>query len=118
MPRRKIREYQAKRLFSEHFSRLSNGVHLGLQCAQITPGTNFDRLAVDNPWLSSTKLVVKPDMLFGKAFAIPIRAKAVNDGGPTFINNAVLCSRFGRPDCISRPIMCAYIIIDTQNPKP
>ncbi|MCO5608175.1 hypothetical protein L7F22_062381 [Adiantum nelumboides] len=33
---------------------------------EITQSTNFDELLEREPWLSTTKLVVKPDMLFGK----------------------------------------------------
>ena len=33
---------------------------------QVTESTDFNELAQNEPWLSSTKLVVKPDMLFGK----------------------------------------------------
>lgn len=33
---------------------------------QVTESTNFDELAQKEPWLTSCKLVVKPDMLFGK----------------------------------------------------
>ena len=32
----------------------------------MTEGTDFTDLTNKEPWLSSTKLVVKPDMLFGK----------------------------------------------------
>lgn len=65
MPRRKIREYQAKRLFSEHFKRIS-GVPLSLPCVQVTPAVGLDQHAKSHPWLLTEKLVVKPDMLFGK----------------------------------------------------
>ncbi|KAI5679221.1 hypothetical protein M9H77_10171 [Catharanthus roseus] len=65
MARKKIREYDSKRLLKEHFKRLS-GYELGIKSAQITEGTDFNELAEKEPWLSSTKLVVKPDMLFGK----------------------------------------------------
>jgi hypothetical protein len=34
--------------------------------AQVKADTDWVQLLQDNPWLSSTKLVVKPDMLFGK----------------------------------------------------
>ncbi len=34
--------------------------------AQVRADTNFVELLDANPWLKSTKLVVKPDMLFGK----------------------------------------------------
>lgn len=33
---------------------------------QVTEATDFNELAQTEPWLLSTKLVVKPDMLFGK----------------------------------------------------
>ena len=35
-------------------------------CAQVTKGTSWVDIVEANPWLRSTKLVVKPDMLFGK----------------------------------------------------
>jgi len=34
--------------------------------SQVTESTNFSELAEKEPWLLSSKLVVKPDMLFGK----------------------------------------------------
>ncbi|PIN18997.1 ATP citrate synthase [Handroanthus impetiginosus] len=65
MARKKIREYDSKRLLKEHFKRLS-GSELEIKSAQITEATDFKELVDKEPWLSSTKLVVKPDMLFGK----------------------------------------------------
>ncbi|OVA20747.1 ATP-grasp fold [Macleaya cordata] len=65
MARKKIREYDSKRLLKEHFKRLA-GTELGLKSAQVTESTDFNELADKEPWLSSSKLVVKPDMLFGK----------------------------------------------------
>nr|KJB78335.1 hypothetical protein B456_012G172300 [Gossypium raimondii] len=65
MARKKIREYDSKRLLKEHFKRLS-GRDLPIKSAQITESTDFDQLVEKEPWLSSQKLVVKPDMLFGK----------------------------------------------------
>ncbi|XP_010248530.1 PREDICTED: ATP-citrate synthase alpha chain protein 1-like [Nelumbo nucifera] len=65
MARKKIREYDSKRLLKEHFKRLS-GTELGIKSAQITESTDFNELAEREPWLLSGKLVVKPDMLFGK----------------------------------------------------
>lgn len=35
-------------------------------CIKITESTDFTELQDKEPWLSSSKLVVKPDMLFGK----------------------------------------------------
>ncbi|KAL0295864.1 UNVERIFIED_CONTAM: ATP-citrate synthase alpha chain protein 2 [Sesamum calycinum] len=65
MARKKIREYDSKRLLKEHFKRLS-GSELEIKSAQVTESTDFKELVDKEPWLSSTKLVVKPDMLFGK----------------------------------------------------
>jgi len=65
MARKKIREYDSKRLLKEHFKRLS-GKELPIKSAQVTQSTDFNELAEKESWLLSTKLVVKPDMLFGK----------------------------------------------------
>ncbi|KAL1300240.1 hypothetical protein AAHE18_18G164100 [Arachis hypogaea] len=65
MARKKIREYDSKRLLKEHFKRLS-GKELPIKSIQVTKYTDFNELAEKEPWLSSSKLVVKPDMLFGK----------------------------------------------------
>ncbi|KAL2330930.1 hypothetical protein Fmac_018511 [Flemingia macrophylla] len=65
MARKKIREYDSKRLLKEHFKRFS-GLDLPIKSVQVTECTDFNELAEKEPWLSSSKLVVKPDMLFGK----------------------------------------------------
>uniref|UniRef100_A0A7N0ZZ34 ATP citrate synthase n=1 Tax=Kalanchoe fedtschenkoi TaxID=63787 RepID=A0A7N0ZZ34_KALFE len=65
MARKKIREYDSKRLLKEHLKRLA-GIELQIRSAQVTESTDFGELTNQEPWLSSTKLVVKPDMLFGK----------------------------------------------------
>nr|AFK46171.1 unknown [Medicago truncatula] len=65
MARKKIREYDSKRLLKEHFKRIS-GQDLPIKSAQVTESTDINELVEKEPWLSSSKLVVKPDMLFGK----------------------------------------------------
>ncbi|WOL03236.1 ATP-citrate synthase alpha chain protein 2 [Canna indica] len=65
MARKKIREYDSKRLLKEHLKRLA-GIDLHILSAQVTGATDFNELANGEAWLSSMKLVVKPDMLFGK----------------------------------------------------
>ncbi|EIE24609.1 ATP-citrate lyase subunit A [Coccomyxa subellipsoidea C-169] len=65
MARKKIREYDSKRLLKAHILRLK-GIKLPLNVAQVRADTNFVELLDANPWLKTTKLVVKPDMLFGK----------------------------------------------------
>ncbi|KAL9271679.1 ATP-citrate synthase alpha chain protein 1-like protein [Drosera capensis] len=65
MARKKIREYDSKSLLKEHFKRFSR-TELALRSAQITETTDLNELLATETWLSSEKLVVKPDMLFGK----------------------------------------------------
>ncbi|EAZ19281.1 hypothetical protein OsJ_34825 [Oryza sativa Japonica Group] len=65
MARKKIREYDSKRLLKEHLKRLA-GIDLQILSAQVTQSTDFTELVNQQPWLSTMKLVVKPDMLFGK----------------------------------------------------
>jgi len=65
MARKKIREYDSKRLLKEHLKRLT-GLQVDIKSAQVTESTDFNELADREPWLSSSRLVVKPDMLFGK----------------------------------------------------
>ncbi|KAK2421977.1 ATP-citrate lyase A-1 [Trifolium repens] len=65
MARKKIREYDSKRLLKEHFKRIS-GQELPIKSVQIIESTDINELVEKEPWLSSSKLVVKPDMLFGK----------------------------------------------------
>lgn len=65
MARKKIREFESKRILKEHLKRLAD-ISLDVKSAQVTESTEFNELADKEPWLATTKLVVKPDMLFGK----------------------------------------------------
>ncbi|XP_024360889.1 ATP-citrate synthase alpha chain protein 3 [Physcomitrium patens] len=65
MARKKIREYDSKRILKEHLKKLA-GIDIAIKSAQVTESTDFTKLAEQEPWLNSTRLVVKPDMLFGK----------------------------------------------------
>jgi ATP citrate (pro-S)-lyase len=65
MARKKIREFDSKRILKEHLKRLA-GISVDIKSAQVTQATDFNKLADKEPWLNSTRLVVKPDMLFGK----------------------------------------------------
>ncbi|MEW5317463.1 MAG: hypothetical protein WDW38_008755 [Sanguina aurantia] len=65
MARKKIREYDAKRLLKTHIQRLA-GLTLPIRVAQVTPLSTQQALIAEHPWLLTSKLVVKPDMLFGQ----------------------------------------------------
>eukprot|EP00271_Cylindrocystis_brebissonii_P019312 TRINITY_DN5833_c0_g1_i1.p1 TRINITY_DN5833_c0_g1~~TRINITY_DN5833_c0_g1_i1.p1 ORF type:complete len:423 (+),score=102.43 TRINITY_DN5833_c0_g1_i1:248-1516(+) len=65
MARKKIREYDSKRILKEQLKKLT-GIDLKSNAAQVTSETDFTELEEKEPWLNSTRLVVKPDMLFGK----------------------------------------------------
>ena len=67
MARRKIREYDTKRILAEHFGHYSQGkIKLSFQSILIDPETNIEELSLKYPWLLEQKLVIKPDQLFGK----------------------------------------------------
>ena len=59
MARQKIREFDAKKLIFKELGCEFKGV-------LVEPTTNFDKLTKDNLWLLKERLVIKPDMLFGK----------------------------------------------------
>lgn len=65
MARKKIREYNSKSILKEYLKKLA-GIEIGIKSAQVTESTDFNKLVEQEPWLTSTRLVVKPDMLFGK----------------------------------------------------
>lgn len=65
MARKKVREYTGKRLLKQAMKRLA-GLELPIYVAQVKTDTNFVALLEENPWLNKTKVVVKPDMLFGQ----------------------------------------------------
>lgn len=45
---------------------VNKSCHSNYCFSQVNESTEFTELTNKEPWLSSTKLVVKPDMLFGK----------------------------------------------------
>lgn len=80
MARKKVREYTGKQLLLRQLQRLGMAGNLGAsfgagRCAQVaaenlstsgTPDGFYAALAAAHPWLTTTRLVIKPDMLFGK----------------------------------------------------
>ena len=72
MSAKAIREFHGKKLVSRWLSAYSDSVVYDLEdrALLITAETSLDKLPIDNPWLLTTKLVVKPDQLIkrrGKA---------------------------------------------------
>jgi len=67
MAQKGIREYDAKRMMANALPKFSDG-KIKFDASQVLIGANTDleKLAADNPWLKTEKLVVKPDQLFGK----------------------------------------------------
>ena len=62
-----IREYDAKRMLARALAEHSAGrFNYDARLALVAPETDVAALAKDNPWLSTERLVVKPDQLFGK----------------------------------------------------
>ena len=63
---RGIREYDAKKMLAERLPYYVDDFDYDGQIALVTPETDLEVVAVDNPWIKKKKLVVKPDQLFGK----------------------------------------------------
>ena len=51
MARKKIREYDSKRLLKTHIARMA-GLQLPINVAQVKENTNFAELIAANPWLT------------------------------------------------------------------
>lgn len=75
MARKKIREYDGKRLFWAHLNRHWNGkaaappdlTHPFVnRSLGVNKATNFRELKLQHPWVTTTRLVVKPDILIGQ----------------------------------------------------
>ena len=67
MAQKGIREYDAKRLIARALAeRGVEGVPVDTRLVLVTPETDLDGLPAEQPWLNETKLVCKPDQLFGK----------------------------------------------------
>jgi len=67
MAQRGIREYHAKKFLSKFFiEHPEYGFSYDGRIVLVTKDTDLSKIVKENPWLSKDKLVVKPDMLFGK----------------------------------------------------
>ena len=67
MAQKGIREYDAKRLLAKAVGELTTGeFHIEDRLVLVTPETDLAALPGQYPWLKGTRLVCKPDQLFGK----------------------------------------------------
>ncbi|MBI2573073.1 ATPase [Candidatus Woesearchaeota archaeon] len=66
MARRKIREFDAKRIITQQLKHSAPNCNISWKAALITPETNLNSLIKEHSWLTNTQLVIKPDQLFGK----------------------------------------------------
>jgi ATP citrate (pro-S)-lyase len=72
MSAKAIREYHGKKLVSRWLPSYSDSVKFNIEdrVVSVGPDTSLEKIAIDNPWLTNGKLVVKPDQLIkrrGKA---------------------------------------------------
>ncbi|MDD5502681.1 MAG: ATP citrate lyase citrate-binding domain-containing protein, partial [Candidatus Thermoplasmatota archaeon] len=64
MAQKAIRECDGKKMLARLIPEYSQGkVKMADKYAQVKPETDMAKLAAENPWLSTTKLVAKPDQL-------------------------------------------------------
>ena len=66
MAQRGIREYDAKKMLAERLPDYVDDFDYDGQIVLVTPETDLEVVAVENPWVKKKRLVVKPDQLFGK----------------------------------------------------
>ncbi|MDD1738816.1 MAG: ATPase [Methanothrix sp.] len=66
MAQRGIREYDAKRLLARILPEYLNDFSYRGELALVGPETDLEELEAREPWLKTSRLVVKPDQLFGK----------------------------------------------------
>jgi len=66
MAQRGIREYDAKRMLARALGAVAGGPAADERLVLVGPETDLDGLPAEHPWLKTTKLVAKPDQLFGK----------------------------------------------------
>ncbi len=66
MAQRGIREYDAKNLLAKYLPEYLDDFSYKGNLALVGPETDTEELERENPWLKTTRLVVKPDQLFGK----------------------------------------------------
>ena len=64
MAQRGIREYDAKKMLAKYLP--DYGFNLPIKVAMVTPDEPIKKIAEENEWIKESRLVVKPDMLFGK----------------------------------------------------
>ncbi|MBC7097532.1 ATPase [Candidatus Bipolaricaulota bacterium] len=67
MAQRGIREYHGKAILHRNWADyLGEGFSYPFRAVLVTPETDLGSLPEEHPWLTTTRLVVKPDQLFGK----------------------------------------------------
>ena len=57
MARKKIREYDSKRLLKAHIARLAD-LKLPINVAQVKESTNFIELIAANPWMTQVRCTI------------------------------------------------------------
>lgn len=76
MSAKAVREYHGKKLIAKHVREVSEGKHIiDDRSVLISPTTDLSALVAEEPWLTTTSLVVKPDQLIkrrGKAGLVGI----------------------------------------------
>ncbi len=66
MAQKAIYEFDGKKLIASQLPKFFPEFTFHNKLAILTPETDIDKLAAENPWLKTDKLVAKPDQLFGK----------------------------------------------------
>jgi ATP-citrate lyase beta-subunit len=87
MAQKSIFEQAAKQLLAQELPKYFPNFNYHNKLAVVTPDTDMEKLATENPWLKSEKLAAKPDQLFGKrGKAGLLLLDADFEGLKTFVN--------------------------------
>lgn len=66
MAQRGIREYDAKRMVARFLPQFTSSLNYDGKVALVTPHTRPSQFKAEHDWIRNSRLVVKPDQLFGK----------------------------------------------------
>lgn len=90
MAQRGIREYDGKRIIAQNWKDyFGDAFEYDFKSVLVTPETDFEKLPEEHPWLKTTPLVAKPDMLFGKRGKLGLVLFKINKPGDVTYEDAV-----------------------------
>lgn len=88
MAQKGIREYHAKKLFSQQWDNYFKDFNLLTSSILVHSGSDLERETLSHKWIKDSPLVVKPDMLFGKRGKNNLVFFKNKESGDVFLDSA------------------------------